>query len=207
METASSNLSTEGPIDQKSATEVVVPGDLIEDPPVLFDERYRCVAHKKNGFRCRRAAIRGGKVCRFHGGSAPQVVARARVRLQMQTEKAADELVAMAMDRGLDYKRPDVRLKAITEVLDRGGVGVREEIDVNVDPKPFENLLDKIAGIATMTRDESRKARGEIIDAEVVEEPGQEGSSEATSEDPAVLPGLPDDGSTSGIDKPWQSKL
>jgi hypothetical protein len=38
----------------------------------------RCVAHKKTGEQCLKAAIRGAAVCRFHGGSAPQVQSKAR---------------------------------------------------------------------------------------------------------------------------------
>lgn len=158
--------------------------------PTPKDPALRCVAHKRNGDQCRQTAIRGGRVCKKHGGSAPQVIARARVRLQMQTMRMADELLGMALDTTLDYKRPDVRLAAIKEVLDRGGLGVHEQIDLNVDPKPFEDLLGKIAGIANMSRDESRKLREGVIDAEVVDDEA------AGSEE-----GSPEDGT--GIAKPW----
>jgi hypothetical protein len=32
-----------------------------------------CAAHRKNGERCLKIAIRGGLVCRFHGGAAGYV--------------------------------------------------------------------------------------------------------------------------------------
>ena len=38
---------------------------------------HRCTAHRKNGDRCKRAAIAGGTVCTHHGGSAPAVKAEA----------------------------------------------------------------------------------------------------------------------------------
>lgn len=41
----------------------------------------RCSAHRSNGEPCGAWAIRGGFVCRVHGGSAPQVKAAARARL------------------------------------------------------------------------------------------------------------------------------
>lgn len=164
--------------------------------------RNRCHAHKKNGAQCKSAAIPGGRVCRKHGGSAPQTIAKARVRLQMQTEKAADELILMAMDRGLDYKRPDVRLAALREVLDRGGVGVKEEIDINIDPKPFEKLLEKIGGIANMTREESRRARDEnTIDAEVVSAPEVEGTGNGLSAADQADRGDADDREISGFER------
>lgn len=42
----------------------------------------RCSARSKTtGKTCTRPAIRGGMVCRYHGGAAPQVQAKARERL------------------------------------------------------------------------------------------------------------------------------
>jgi hypothetical protein len=42
----------------------------------------RCRARRRDGKRCRAWAIRGGYVCRMHGGAAPQVRAKARARLE-----------------------------------------------------------------------------------------------------------------------------
>ena len=42
----------------------------------------RCSAHRKSGQPCRNWAIRGGYVCRMHGGAAPQVRAKAAARLE-----------------------------------------------------------------------------------------------------------------------------
>lgn len=57
----------------------------------LTDDR-RCTATAKgSGARCKRAAIPGGTVCAKHGGSAPQVRAKAQER---QLEAAAGELLA-----------------------------------------------------------------------------------------------------------------
>jgi hypothetical protein len=42
----------------------------------------RCVAHsKRTGLPCTQWAIRGGTVCRMHGGWAPQVRRKARERI------------------------------------------------------------------------------------------------------------------------------
>ena len=46
------------------------------------DQRRRCRARRKNGERCRNWSIRGGFVCRMHGGGAPQVRAKARARVE-----------------------------------------------------------------------------------------------------------------------------
>jgi len=38
---------------------------------------------KSTGARCKKSAIEGGTVCRFHGGAAPQVKAKAAVRAEV----------------------------------------------------------------------------------------------------------------------------
>lgn len=61
------------------------------------DQPRRCRAHRKDGQPCRAWAIRGGYVCRKHGGAAPQVRAKAEQRLlaaklhrQLQRKRRAD---------------------------------------------------------------------------------------------------------------------
>jgi hypothetical protein len=52
----------------------------------------RCVAHRKNGDQCLKAAIRGGNVCRFHGVAAGHVRRKARERLELAADRMAREL-------------------------------------------------------------------------------------------------------------------
>jgi hypothetical protein len=52
----------------------------------------RCSAKsKQTGERCKQRPVPGGTVCRFHGGAAPQVQAKAEER---ELERAAGELLA-----------------------------------------------------------------------------------------------------------------
>ena len=47
-----------------------------------------CTARWKNGEPCGSKAIRGGNVCRMHGGGAPQVKAAAAARLRAMVDPA-----------------------------------------------------------------------------------------------------------------------
>lgn len=57
----------------------------------------QCSAKSRSGNRCRQAAIKGGKVCRFHGGAAPQVERAAAVRAaRVEAIAEAERMVARA---------------------------------------------------------------------------------------------------------------
>jgi len=50
----------------------------------------QCVAKsKRSGVQCRSWAMHGGTVCRMHGGSAPQTLAKARENIAMLRDKSA----------------------------------------------------------------------------------------------------------------------
>lgn len=51
---------------------------------------------KQTGKRCGQYAIPGGTVCRFHGGSAPQVKAKAAERLEATKERVLLEMCRIA---------------------------------------------------------------------------------------------------------------
>ncbi len=146
----------------------------------------QCVGHKKNGERCRRAAIAGGTVCRVHGGAAPAVKAAARARLENAADRMAKNLLKMAVD---DDVADGVRLAATNSALDRAGLSAKTAVEVEVGPtKRFEQILSAV--MQGGTRAESRSRRGDsaegadddpgnadwiaeelaVVDAEVVEE-------------------------------------
>lgn len=101
----------------------------------------RCVGHRKNGKQCKKAALRGAHVCAYHGGRAPQVKARAKVRIEEATDKLAGYLLQMAADTNIPE---GVRLTAIRDALDRGGLGAKSSMEIEVSAKPFERVFDRI---------------------------------------------------------------
>jgi hypothetical protein len=81
------------------------------------DPEKRCTAKsQRNGRRCGAYAIRGGNVCSIHGGRAPQVRDAAKARFEELVPVAIKELQKILDD---EYVEPEVKLKAVAEVLDR----------------------------------------------------------------------------------------
>lgn len=118
-------------------------------------QQRRCVRVRATGDRCRQPAIHGGTVCRFHGGAAPHVKAAARARLEMATDRMAQELLGIATTG----ESESVRLNAIRDALDRGGVSKPTQVELGpIQPKPYEEIL--LEGITTETREQSRARRG-----------------------------------------------
>lgn len=72
----------------------------------------RCVGTNAKGQRCRKFAIAGSTVCRTHGGSTRQVVNKARIRVEMASNRLMGKLIEVAFD---DTKPAAVQLDAIKE--------------------------------------------------------------------------------------------
>lgn len=104
----------------------------------------RCKAHSsRTGEQCKNAAIKGGKVCRYHGGNAPHVIANARARLQNAADLMARELLGIALTGDTDT----VKLAAIRDALDRAGLRPPSEVVLSqAEPKPYETIFDSIGG-------------------------------------------------------------
>ena len=89
----------------------------------------RCTAHSKTtGKQCGRSAIPGGTVCRYHGGAAPQVIERARLRLAALVLPAVDYL-----GRGVRQKKSNSPgVASARDILDRAGLKPVEKHEVTV---------------------------------------------------------------------------
>lgn len=92
--------------------------DLDDAAAAVVERGYRsCTATARTGRRCQRRPIPGGTVCVLHGGKAPAVQAKARVRLATMVEPALGRL-ARILVTGNDRDA----IRAIENVLDRAGI-------------------------------------------------------------------------------------
>jgi hypothetical protein len=99
---------------------------LINEAKALETGERQCKAIKKSGQRCKKAAIRGGSVCPTHGGSAPQVRAKAQKRLLAMVEPSLIRLHGLVMQE----EHLPTSLGAIKEVLERAesnAIGAKQD--------------------------------------------------------------------------------
>lgn len=139
----------------------------------------RCHAHRRNGDRCGKVAMEAQQVCGTHGGRTSHAKSKARRRI----EEAADRMAKQLLGIAATAESESVKLAAVKDALDRAGL--KPPTQVEVDVKPYEELLSDLGGIATISRAESRARRGLApeppalagpdpsapIDAEVVDDP------------------------------------
>lgn len=88
----------------------------------------QCTANKARGGKCKADAIKGGTVCRMHGGSAPQVKLAAQARLMAMVDPALGKLAKL-----IQSKSDPVALGAVKDILDRTGFKPTEKIEVSGD--------------------------------------------------------------------------
>ena len=88
---------------------------------VRYDDQGRrlCTATTTAGNACRGAAMKGATVCNKHGGSAPQVKAKAARTL---LEELVEPALLALRDIVQDMKQPaSARVAAARDILDRTG--------------------------------------------------------------------------------------
>lgn len=122
----------------------------------------RCKAHRKNGDQCKRWAIRGATVCATHGGMAPQVRKKAAERIEASLDRAALAIVRLMED---PETPPAVKLAAARDLLDRGNLGAKQMVELEVStPKPWQIAIQHmvVSTSAVMT--------DEVVDVEVIED-------------------------------------
>lgn len=106
--------------------------------------RPQCTAtSRQTGQRCRQTAIPGGTVCRYHGGSAPNVKRKAALRLA----QLVDPAIATLGREMVKAEKSSDRQRAANSILDRAGItrGQSAELDV-ARALLLERLLEARSG-------------------------------------------------------------
>ncbi len=137
----------------------------------------RCSARARStGEQCRQPAIRGGTVCRYHGGAAPQVRRSAKQRLAELAEPAVAAL-SVALESG------DIHavIKAAVAVLDRTGHHPRSSVHVELEEAPPRR--EPPAWMHWASCDELRQARAIAETAEARRAAGEPPLHPITNED------------------------
>jgi hypothetical protein len=79
------------------------------------------------GSRCYAYAIRGGKVCRYHGGLAPQVQAKAEDRIRALVDPSLNRIARAIADDA----NPQLALAAARDILDRAGYKATDKVQTD----------------------------------------------------------------------------
>lgn len=85
-----------------------------------------CGKRTRAGTPCQKSPIKGGTVCRLHGGSAPQVKRAAKLRLLELVDPAIATLARIMATSDNEA----LRLKAADSILDRGGLPKGAQVTV-----------------------------------------------------------------------------
>lgn len=118
---------------------------------VMHPMKVRCHAHNRVGDQCHNYAIPGGRVCRYHGGLAPQVQASAAEQLRKLDLRAVDVLAECMSDE----LPPAIRLAAANSILDRNGH--RAAVQVQTDAEVTIRIVNEEQPITIL---EQRHALG-----------------------------------------------
>lgn len=120
-----------------------------------------CTARRTNGQPCSNFAITGANVCRTHGGAAPQVRAKAQVRILMASDLAASKLIEMMSSPKV---ADNIKLAAARDLLDRANLGGTQNIEVGVTKRTFEDWVgDALTDVAEDDDDDPN-----VWDADVI---------------------------------------
>lgn len=141
----------------------------------------RCVATRRTGVRCRNWAIRGGTVCRYHGGSTAHIKRKAKERLDRDQDLATMRAIVrrtlgdLAIPAGKARNAFAARLEALPPPA-------QPVCEVNIDGRqdtptpepPQDNVIEQHRARHGLPADEPLALptpESEVMDAEVVPEP------------------------------------
>jgi len=140
-------------------------------PEDIEPDARKCRAHTSGTYGpkrpCRNWAIRGGTVCPYHGGKAPQVKAAAQRRLQAMLDPALTELNTLIHQNAhLPSKLGAISMVAnrtlgkVGENKDKGQKGSIINIGFGIGAMPAQGFSVKVE----KPRDDDDISDGEVID-------------------------------------------
>ena len=116
----------------------------------------QCKAKSKgSGKRCKKNAIKGGAVCRSHGGAAPQVKLKAQERLAILVDPAIDRLKEV-IEKGENIP---AAVTAARDILDRTGFKATDKLEVKTEQSENAVLLSDIFTLEELKEMEARIER------------------------------------------------
>jgi hypothetical protein len=134
-----------------------------------FENGEQLGSYSDESMCCRMLAVPFGRLCKRHGGAAPNQIKKARHRIAMASDTAAATHVEVMVNPLAQHKD---RLAAAKEILDRAGVNSKTEVEVTL--KPWQQLL------TDLVEDKGSASIDNVVDAEVVDDPELAADIEAT---------------------------
>jgi hypothetical protein len=140
-------------------------------------EERRCKARtigrtaRYQGNRCATPAIKGGRVCKHHGGTLTNVKKAAQTALAMAALPAAEKLIHIAIKKS-GVSDAD-RIKAIVQILDRAGVEGRQTVEIEI--APWQKVLERVYADGQDKTIDGELVEGEDYEVDDDEEPAEAG--------------------------------
>ena len=133
--------------------------------PVAPDAPLCHARSKTSGVQCKRHAIRGGTVCRYHGGAAPQVIAKAERRLRAMV----DPMISRLEELALQTDNPKVAAECVRDALDRAGIGALVQAKVTAARAKANTTASGVTvNIGFLVRHDATPLDATTIDAEPI---------------------------------------
>lgn len=102
---------------------------------------------------CQGWGANGTDYCAAHGGSAPQTIAAAKRQLALSADDVSRTLIQIAADERIP---PETRVKAAAQILDR--VGIRLGVDINMEVPGWQKLIGRMFGAPAEAGTEDKEA-------------------------------------------------
>ena len=133
--------------------------------PIAPDAPYCRARSKTSGIQCKRHAIRGGAVCRYHGGAAPQVMAKAERRLRAMVDPMITRLEEMA----LQTDNLKVASECVRDALDRAGIGALAQAKVRSSQRSETSPAGVTVNIGFLVQPEPPALIADALDADTID--------------------------------------